>query len=161
MTKKIAVLPGDGIGPDIIAEAIKVLKKVEQLYGTSYQFTEYPVGGCAIDETGEPLPATTLAACLESDAVLLGAVGGPKWDNLPGKKRPEAALLGLRKELGLYANLRPAVVYPSLVNASTLKEEVVSGVDLLVVRELTGGIYFGEHKRETMEDGIEKAIDVL
>ncbi|OEH84405.1 3-isopropylmalate dehydrogenase [Desulfuribacillus stibiiarsenatis] len=161
MTKKIAVLPGDGIGPDIIAEAVKVLKKVEQKFGTSYQFDEYPVGGCAIDQTGEPLPADTLNACLASDAVLLGAVGGFKWDNLPGNKRPEAALLGLRKELGLYANLRPAIVYPSLVGASTLKEEVVSGVDLLVVRELTGGIYFGEHKRTTTEDGTEKAIDVL
>ncbi|OEF95656.1 3-isopropylmalate dehydrogenase [Desulfuribacillus alkaliarsenatis] len=161
MAKKIAVLPGDGIGPDIIAEAVKVLNKVEQIFGTSYQFQEYPVGGTAIDQTGEPLPASTLQACLESDAVLLGAVGGPKWDNLPGNKRPEAALLGLRKELGLYANLRPAVVYPSLVGASTLKEEVVSGVDLLVVRELTGGIYFGEHKRTTTESGEEKAIDVL
>lgn len=161
MAKKIAVLPGDGIGPDIIAEAVKVLKKVEEIFGTSYQFEEFPVGGIAIDQTGEPLPAMTLQAALDSDAVLLGAVGGPKWDNLPGNKRPEAALLGLRKELGLYANLRPAVVYPSLVGASTLKEEVVSGVDLLVVRELTGGIYFGEHKRTTTEDGIEKAIDVL
>lgn len=161
MTKKIAVLPGDGIGPDIIAEAIKVLRKIEQLSEVSYEFTEYPVGGCAIDQTGEPLPASTLEGCKASDAVLLGAVGGPKWDALPGKKRPEAALLGLRKELGLYANLRPAVVYPSLVGASTLKEEVVSGVDLLVVRELTGGIYFGEHKRETTADGVEKAIDVL
>lgn len=160
-TKKIAVLAGDGIGPDIIAEAIKVLKVVEQKFGTSYDFKDYLVGGIAIDETGEPLPAETLQAAKESDAVLLGAVGGYKWDNLPGNKRPEAALLGLRKQLGLYANLRPAVVYPSLVGASTLKEEVVSGVDLLVVRELTGGIYFGEHKRVTTADGVEKAIDTL
>jgi len=161
MVKNIAVLPGDGIGPDIIAEAVKVLKKVEQLFGTGYNFQEYPIGGIAIDQTGEPLPESTLKACLDSDAVLLGAVGGPKWDNLPGNKRPEAALLGLRKGLGLYANLRPAVVYPSLVGASTLKEEVVSGVDLLVVRELTGGIYFGEHKRTTTPEGEEKAYDVL
>lgn len=161
MAKNIVVLPGDGIGPDIIAEAVKVLKKIEEVFGTGYNLTEYPVGGIAIDQMGEPLPADTLKACLASDAVLLGAVGGPKWDDLPGNKRPEAALLGLRKELGLFANLRPAIVYPSLVDASTLKEEVVSGVDLLVVRELTGGIYFGEHKRSVTAEGVEKAHDIL
>ncbi len=161
MAKNIVVLPGDGIGPDIIAEAVKVLNKIEDLYGYEYNLEEYDVGGIAIDKHGEPLPKATMDACLASDAVLLGAVGGPKWDNLAGDKRPEAALLGMRKGMGLFANLRPAIVYPSLVNASTLKEEVVSGVDLLVVRELTGGIYFGEHKRYTDENGIEKAHDIL
>jgi 3-isopropylmalate dehydrogenase len=158
--KKIAVLPGDGIGPEIMEEALKVLRKVEDLFGHSFQFTFGMAGGGAVDRVGNPLPEETLSLCKQSDAVLLAAVGGPKWDNNPPELRPEQALLGLRKSLNLYANLRPAVLFEGLENASTLKPEVVKGVDLLVVRELTGGIYFGEKKRERLEDG-EQATDTL
>lgn len=145
---KIAVLPGDGIGPEIVPEAIKVLDKVGELYGLSFAYEEAYVGGAAIDATGEPLPQATLDLCRRSDAILLGAVGGPKWDSLPVEKRPEAgALLPLRKALGLYANIRPSVVYEQLADASTLKKDVVLGTDLLTIRELTGGIYFGAKYR--------------
>jgi 3-isopropylmalate dehydrogenase len=151
---KIAVLPGDGIGPEIVPEAIKVLNKVGQLFGLSFDYEEALVGGAAIDAVGEPLPEATLELCKRSDAILLGAVGGPKWDNLPVEKRPEAgALLPLRKALGLYANVRPSVVYEELANASTLKKEVVAGTDLLTIRELTGGIYFGAKYRGEDEKG--------
>lgn len=151
---KIAVLPGDGIGPEIVPEAIKVLNKVGQLHGLSFDYEEALIGGAAIDAVGEPLPKETLDLCKRSDAILLGAVGGPKWDNLPVDKRPEAgALLPLRKALGLYANVRPSVVYEELANASTLKKEVVSGTDLLTIRELTGGIYFGAKYRSEDEKG--------
>ena len=156
---KIAVLPGDGIGPEIVPEAIKVLNKVGQLFGLSFDYEEALVGGAAIDAVGEPLPEATLELCKRSDAILLGAVGGPKWDNLPVEKRPEAgALLPLRKALGLYANVRPSVVYEELANASTLKKEVVAGTDLLTIRELTGGIYFGAKYRGEDEKG-EFAVD--
>ena len=159
---KIAVLPGDGIGTEIIPEAVKVLEEIGSLYGHEFQFTEALVGGAAIDGVGIPLPQETVDLCLNSDAVLLGAVGGPKWDTLPVALRPEgAALLGLRKNLGLYANLRPAVLYSALKDASTLKPEVIEGIDLLVVRELTGGLYFGEKRREQTEDQGQKAIDTL
>ncbi|MHB1420131.1 MAG: 3-isopropylmalate dehydrogenase [Bacillota bacterium] len=146
---KIAVLPGDGIGPEIITEAVKVLKIVGLKYEVEFSFTSALMGGCAIDATGTPLPDDTLALCKSSQAILFGAVGGPKWDALPLHLRPEAgALLPLRKMLGLYANLRPVSLFPALVDASTLKREVIEGIDLLVIRELTGGLYFGEKKRE-------------
>ncbi|HHX49876.1 MAG TPA: 3-isopropylmalate dehydrogenase [Clostridia bacterium] len=158
---KIAVLPGDGIGPEIIPEAQKVLETIAPEYGLEFEFTEGLIGGAAYDALGEPLPAVTVELCQKSDAVLLGAVGGPRWDSLPVEKRPEAgALLPLRKILGLYANIRPVFLYPSLISASVLKREVVQGTDLVVIRELTGGIYFGEKKRETTPTG-EKVTDVL
>ena len=142
---QIAVLKGDGIGPEITESAVRVLEKVAGLTGQSFQFTEYLIGGIAVDKTGVPLPPETAAGCLDSDSVLLGAVGGPKWDSLPPELRPEKALLGIRSALGLYTNLRPAKLFPALRDASPLKESVIgSGFDLLIVRELTGGIYFGE-----------------
>jgi len=160
-TYQIAVLPGDGIGVEIVPEAIKVMKKIGQLYNRSFDFKEALIGGSAIDAFGKALPKETLELCLQSDAVLLGAVGGPKWDFLPAKERPEAAsLLALRKGLGLFANLRPVAVYPALVGASTLKPEIVSGVDLVVFRELTGGLYFGEKSRRQINSG-EEAVDTL
>jgi 3-isopropylmalate dehydrogenase len=140
----IAVLPGDGIGQEIVPEAVKVLEAIGRLHGLAFGFNEAVVGGAAIDLHGRPLPDETLAAAKKADAVLLGAVGGPKWDGLDSSIRPEKALLGLRAQLGLYANLRPAKPFPQLIEASTLKREVIEGTDLLVVRELTGGIYFGE-----------------
>lgn len=146
---KIALVPGDGIGPDIIKQAVKVLKALERPGAIEFEFTEVLAGGRAIDETGHPLPEQSLIACLASDAVLLGAVGGPKWDDLPGHLRPEQALLGLRKGLGVFANLRPAVLFPQLKKASPLKEEIIGdGIDILVVRELIGGIYFGARGRQ-------------
>lgn len=152
MAYKIAVIPGDGIGPEVIEETIKVLKVIEDKYNHSFEFTELLVGGAAIDQTGHPLPQETVDVCKSSDAVLLGAVGGPKWDTLPGELRPEKALLGLRGELGLFANLRPAVLYKPLKDACPLKPEVADkGIDIMVVRELTGGIYFGD--RGTRENG--------
>jgi 3-isopropylmalate dehydrogenase len=151
---KIAVLPGDGIGPEVIEEGLKVLKAVEEKYGLRFDIKKYPFGGEAIDKYGEPYPEETRKGCLSSDAVLLGAVGGPKWDNLEGDKRPEAGLLSLRKSLGVYANLRPAVLHPPLKDASPLKNEIVEkGVDILIVRELTGGIYFGPKGTEVADSG--------
>jgi 3-isopropylmalate dehydrogenase len=143
---KIAILAGDGIGPEIMAVAVTVLEAAGKLDGLTFAFTEAPVGGAAIDATGEPLPDSTLSLCQASDAVFLGAVGGYQWDTLSSDKRPERALLGLRSALGLFANLRPATILPQLIDASTLKREVIEGVDILVVRELTGGIYFGQPK---------------
>lgn len=145
MNYEIAVIPGDGIGPEVVREAIKVLEEVGRKYGHSFALTRLLAGGCAIDETGNCLPEDTIIKCKASDAVILGAVGGWKWDSLPGAQRPEMALLGLRKELGLFANLRPALLFDDLADACPLKNELVEGgLDLLVVRELTGGIYFGE-----------------
>lgn len=145
MEKTIAVLKGDGIGPEIVEAALPVIDRVGEKFSHTFHYHYAKVGGCAIDEFGEPLPKESLQTCLEADSVLLGAVGGPKWDNLPGELRPERALLGLRKELGLFANLRPAVLMPQLAAASPLKESVVGdGINIMVVRELTGGIYFGE-----------------
>lgn len=159
---KIAVLPGDGIGAEIVPEAIKALKAVGERFGYEFTFTEALVGGAAYDAGGHPLPEETLQICRDSDAVLLGAIGGPKWDQLPVHLRPEVgALLPLRKELGLYANLRPCILFPGLTHASTLKEEVISGVDLIVIRELTGGIYFGEKDRKELADGGTVATDLL
>lgn len=158
---KIAVLPGDGIGVEIVPQAVKVLDCVAKKYGYEFTYEEGLIGGAAIDATGKPLPEETLELCRSSDAILLGAVGGPKWDNLPVSQRPEAAaLLPLRKTLGLYANIRPAFLYPALASASTLKEEVIRGTDLVTIRELTGGLYFGEKRREKTETG-EIAIDTL
>ena len=156
---RITVLRGDGIGPEIVAEALKVLDKAAALHGFQVQATDALMGGCAIDATGVPLPEATIDACLSADAVLLGAVGGAKWDTLPGHLRPEAGLLGIRAAMGLFANLRPAKIYAPLKAACPLKEEVVGdGLDLLVVRELTGGIYFGARGRDK-EDGVESAFD--
>ncbi len=143
-TYKIAVLKGDGIGPEIVDEAIKVLDAVAEKEGINFEFNEYLIGGSAIDVFDNPCPDETIKGCLNSDAVLFGSIGGPKWDNVEKEKRPESGLLKLRKSLGLFANLRPAIIFDELVNASTLKPEVIKGVNLLVVRELTGGIYFGE-----------------
>ncbi|MBU7007389.1 3-isopropylmalate dehydrogenase [Phosphitispora fastidiosa] len=158
---KIAVLPGDGIGVEIVPEAVKVLKAVGGKYGHDFEFTEGLIGGAALDAVGEPLPKATLDLCYNSDAVLLGAIGGPKWDTLPVHLRPEAgALLPLRKALGLYANLRPATLYDALIDASTLKKEVIEGIDFMVIRELTGGLYFGEKKREKTATG-QVAIDTM
>ena len=147
--KKIAVIPGDGIGPDIVAQAKKVLDKVCEKFGAVFEYKYVPAGGSAIDRYGIPLPEDTLEICVNSDAVLLGAVGGEKWDSLPGDLRPERALLGLRKGLGAYANLRPVTVFKQLAEASPLKKEVIGdGFDFLFVRELTGGIYFGKRGRD-------------
>jgi len=143
-TYKIAVIKGDGIGPEIIEEAIKVLDAVASKEDFNLEYNEYLLGGAAIDVFAEPCPEETIKGCLNSDAVLFGAIGGPKWESLPKEKRPESGLLKLRKSLGLFANIRPAMIFDELVNASTLKPEVIQGVDLTVVRELTGGIYFGE-----------------
>lgn len=145
MNYKIAVIKGDGIGPEVTEQAVRVLEHVGEVYGHKFDFEYMLAGGCAIDATGACLPQITIDVCKASDAVLLGAVGGPKWDSIPGEQRPESALLGLRKELGLFANLRPAMLFEELADACPLKPELVSGgMDLLVVRELTGGIYFGE-----------------
>ena len=141
---KIGVIKGDGIGPEIIDEAIKVLDAVSVVEGFNISYEEFLLGGSAIDVTGVPLPDETIAGVKKMDAVLFGAIGGPKWDNLERHLRPESGLLGLRKAMGTYANLRPATVYDELINASTLKPSVVKGVDIMVVRELTGGIYFGQ-----------------
>ncbi len=148
---KIGVIKGDGIGPEIVDEAIKVLDALSANMGFNLEYKEMLLGGSAIDETGVPLPEETIQGVKRCDAVLFGAIGGPKWDNLPRHLRPESGLLGLRKEMGTFANLRPAIVYNELVNASTLKANVVKGVDIMVVRELTGGIYFGQ-PRELLED---------
>lgn len=161
MAKKIAVLPGDGIGAEIVPPAVKVLKAAAGKYGHEFEFRWGLIGGAAYDETGHPLPQKTLDLCRESDAILLGAVGGPRWDNLPVHLRPEAgALLPLRKQLGLYANLRPVKVFPQLADASSLKSELVSGLDIMVVRELTGGLYFGEKKKEEIPGGY-RVVDTL
>lgn len=150
--KKIVVLAGDGIGPEITSAAVGVLEKTAEIFGHTFEFDHKLLGGCAIDKFGVPLPDETVAACKASDGVLLGAVGGPKWDAMPAELRPEKGLLGIRKALGLFANLRPAVIYPELASASPLKREVLErGVNVMVVRELIGGIYFGP--RGTKEDG--------
>ena len=148
MRAQVAVLPGDGIGPEVIAEGVRCLEAIARLFGHQFELTAFPFGGAAIDSHGDPLPEPTLRACLAADAVLLGAIGGPKWSAPQTALRPEAGLLRLRKELGTFANLRPVKVHPALEDASTLRPEVVAGVDLLFVRELTGGIYFGEKRRD-------------
>ena len=159
---KIALLPGDGIGPEVIQEAVKILKIVGSKLNLTLDTEQVPVGGAGYEATGHPLPDESLTAAKNADAVLLGAVGGPKWENLEFSLRPERALLGLRSSLKLYANLRPAKIFPALLEASTLKREVVEGLDILVVRELTGGIYFGEPRGvETLADGTRKGVNTL
>ena len=160
-TKKILVTPGDGIGPEVSKQAIQILKHIAPRFGLQLELTEKPVGGAAYDLTGTPIPDETLEAAKNSDAVLLGAVGGPKWESLDFTVRPERGLLKLRSELELYANLRPAVIYGDLVNASTLKPEVVDGADLMVVRELTGGIYFGQPRGVEIRNGERVGFNTL
>lgn len=157
---KVLALPGDGIGPEVVQVGVKVLKHVASAFHLNFEFKEALIGGAAIDATGIPLPEETLKLAKDMDAVLLGAVGGPKWENLEHDKKPEAGLLGIRGGLGLYANFRPAMVYDSLISASTLKPDVVRGTNIMVVRELTGGIYFGKPKGiEKNPDGSEKGIN--
>jgi 3-isopropylmalate dehydrogenase len=162
LSEHILVLPGDGIGPEVTREALRALGAVAKRFHLSLSFDEALIGGCSIDATGSPLTDAVVAKAKQSRAVLLGAVGGPKWDAMPVATRPERGLLRIRKELGLYANLRPATVFPALVGASTLRPEIVAGIDILVVRELTGGLYFGEPRgREEFADGGARAINTM
>ncbi len=159
MKKRITVLAGDGIGPEITGEAIKVLDRIGEVYGHTFEYTYVDIGGCSIDKYGVPITDEGMAKCKDSDSVLLGAVGGPKWDDCPASIRPEKALLAVRKELGLFANLRPTKLFPQLAGSSPLKN-VGGGIDLLIVRELTGGVYFGEKKSWT-ESGESVASDLM
>ena len=158
---RVVLLPGDGIGPEITAVARQLLEAVSERHGFQLVFEEQPIGGSAIDATGEPLPASTLAACKAADAVLLAAIGSPRFDSLPREKRPETGLLGLRSGMDLFANLRPVKIVPALIDASSLKREVIEGVDLMVVRELTGGIYFGQPKGRVEADGDERGFNTM
>ncbi len=158
---KITLLPGDGIGPEVAAEAVRALDTVAVKFGHSFTYTERLMGGCSIDKFGSSLTDETLADCQAADAVLLGAVGGPKWDDPNAKDRPERGLLALRKGLGVFANLRPVKVHPALIDSSPLKPEKLQGVDILVIRELTGGLYFGWPKGRDVKDGRERAVDTL
>ncbi|HMB25052.1 MAG TPA: 3-isopropylmalate dehydrogenase [Anaerolineales bacterium] len=160
MEFKITLLPGDGIGPEVVAEAVRVLDVIAQKCKHTFEYKEHLMGGCSIDKYGSSLTDETLADCKSADAVLLGAVGGPKWDDPAAKDRPERGLLALRKGLGVFANLRPVKVHPALIDASPLKPERLQGVDILVLRELTGGLYFGQKLRDT-KDGHERAVDTL
>ena len=161
MTKNIAVIRGDGIGPEIVEQTLKVLDKIADLYGHTFNYTDVDMGGCAIDKWGNPLPEEMLKKCVESDSVLLGAVGGEKWNSVPGDMRPEKGLLRLRAGMGVYSNNRPAKIWKQLADASPLKKEIVDkGIDFIIVRELIGGIYFGEHTTAE-ENGEKKAVDVL
>ncbi len=161
MKAHIVLLPGDGIGPEVVGEAVRVLEKVASKYNHTFNFQERLMGGCSIDRYGSSLTDETLANCQASDSVLLGAVGGPKWDDPNAKDRPERGLLALRKGLGVFANLRPVKVHPALIDTSPLKPEKLKGVDIMVVRELTGGLYFGFPKGRDVKDGRERAVDTL
>jgi 3-isopropylmalate dehydrogenase len=161
MNSNITLLPGDGIGPEVVSEAVRVLGVIASKYGHTLNFAERLLGGCSIDRYGSSLTDETLADCKSADAVLLGAVGGPKWDNPNAKDRPERGLLALRKGLGVFANLRPVKIHPALIDSSPLKPERLEGVDILVVRELTGGLYFGQPKTREIKDGKERAVDTL
>jgi len=162
MYKKIAVIPGDGIGPEVMQQTLAILEYVEKVFGHQFEINECLAGGAAIDQEGVPLPPKTLEICKDADAVLLGALGGPEWDHLDGQKRPEKALLGLRKELELFANLRPAILFPALRDSCPLKPSIVeNGLDVMVVRELTGGIYFGKQETIIDGDGKEAAYDTM
>ena len=161
MNFKITLLPGDGIGPEVVGEAVRVLETIASKYKHSFDFQERLMGGCSIDKFGSSLTDETLADCVASDSVLLGAVGGPKWDDPKAKDRPERGLLALRKGLGVFANLRPIKVHPALMDGSPLKPEKLQGVDILVIRELTGGLYFGFPKGRDIKDGRERAVDTL
>lgn len=159
MQATVAVLAGDGIGPEVAAEGVRILQAVGEQWGHEWQLRPGAIGGNAIDATGTALPQETIDTCLASDAVLLGAVGGPKWDDPRAKVRPEQGLLGIRKALGVWANLRPVTILPGLVDASPLRPELLEGVDMLVIRELTGGLYFGDKRREQIGPGQERVID--
>jgi len=161
MTERIVLLPGDGIGPEVTEQARRVLVAAGKRHGLAFDFVTELIGGCSIDAHGTPLRDEVIEQCRKSRAVLLGAVGGPKWDAMPVAVRPEKGLLGIRKALGLFANLRPAAVFPALVNASALRPEIVDGVDMLVVRELTGGIYFGEPRGREGEKGARRAVNTM
>src|SRR6218665_814541 len=162
MSKQILILPGDGIGPEIMAEAVKVLELANDKFSLGFELSEDVIGGAAIDKHGVPLADETLARAQAADAILLGAVGGPKWDKIERDIRPERGLLKIRSALGLFANLRPAILYPQLADASSLKPEIVAGLDILIVRELTGGIYFGAPRGvRTLENGERQAYDTL
>jgi len=158
---KITLLPGDGIGPEVVAETVRVLEVVASKHKHTFNFTERLMGGCSIDKYGSSLTDETLADCKSADAVLLGAVGGPKWDDPSAEDRPERGLLALRKGLGVFANLRPVKVHPALIDSSPLRPEKLKGVDIMVVRELTGGLYFGWPKGRDIKDGRERAVDTL
>ena len=158
MQSKIVLLPGDGIGPEVVQQGMRVLQSIASKYGHHFEFSEHLIGGIAIDETGDALPNSTIVACKSSEAILLGAVGGPKWDDPNAKTRPEAGLLKIRKELGLFANLRPIVTFAELLDSSPLKREIIEGTDILFFRELTGGLYFGPSGLEELPDGQQRAF---
>jgi len=158
LQSKIVLLPGDGIGPEVVQQGVRVLQSIASRFGHHFEFSEHLIGGIAIDETGDALPNSTIVACKSSDAILLGAVGGPKWDDPNAKTRPEAGLLKIRQELGLFANLRPIVTFAELLDSSPLKREIIDGTDILFFRELTGGLYFGPSGLEELPDGQQRAF---